>query len=116
MEKYGIITYTIQNAGSTRELIAGLMLDNIRNIVDTHDAIGDHDTLICIKSIKSAKKILNDIYDILLNLFTKIDKSIYFKSKISILISFDNTICEIICISFEEEYIISKYINGRLIR
>lgn len=32
MEKYGIITYTIQNAGSTRELIAGLMLDNIRNM------------------------------------------------------------------------------------
>lgn len=115
MTKNGIITYTIKNADSKRELIAGLMLDNIKEQIDTYDALGEHETLICITSIKPAKFLLNNIYDILVKLFNNIDESIYFKSKISILISFDNTICEILCRSFKGKYIISKYMNGRLI-
>lgn len=115
MEKYGIITFTIKNAHSKRDLIASLLIGKIREEFELYDAIGYHDILYCIDATIPARILLNNIYNKVQEVLHNIDISIYFDSTISILISLDNKVCEIQCSSWGEDYIISKYIDGQII-
>lgn len=85
MKRHGVITFTIKNADSQRELITGLLIDKIDEIefIRLYDVKGSHDTLYGISSSISAEKLLNIIHDKVNKLIKHLDKRIFLQQYIN---------------------------------
>lgn len=110
LTKYGIITYTIGKSNDWDKINDELLsvFDSIEEIKN-HKTIGRHSTLKVFSSIHSFRSIIQNIYNLLLESLRWFNDD----ASISILVSYDNKIIEIITTKDEEKnrYIVQMIDN-----